>query len=125
MTGLIVDDVPSVRMVVANWLEDLGVERCLSASNGEEAWQVLMDAEQSVDFVVLDWTMPEVDGLELLGRLRLWDRHERTPVIMISAERSSELLEQAEVLKATAILSKPFGKSELHQALVSCGILLP
>lgn len=122
MTALIVDDVPSVRMVIGNWLEELGVASILYAAGGDEAWNLLMDSAQKIDFLILDWSMPEMDGLELLSRLRLWEAHQKTPVIVVSAERSSLLLNEAQAMKASAILPKPFSKADLAQALVSCGI---
>ena len=104
---LIVDDESDVRALLRELLERAGYE-VVEAENGVEGLRVLF--RQRPDLIILDLTMPELDGWATLGRIReLSD----VPVLLLSARQSE--LEKVRGLKAGAddYLTKPFGRQEL------------
>lgn len=109
---LVADDEEAVRSVTCKTLERMGFE-CVSCSNGIEALNLLADTSLEVDLVVLDMTMPELGGDEVLAEMRR--RGTTVPVILMSGFGASEtdpgLLEGG----PTDFIEKPFGPSELSR----------
>lgn len=68
-SALVVDDSKAVRMILAKTLRELGYE-VREAANGKEALELIENQKLSVGLVLADWNMPEVNGFELLKRLR-------------------------------------------------------
>ena len=108
MRILVVDDDPSVRTALRLLLARDGYDISLAA-NGREALEVLRGAA-SFDLVILDWVMPEMDGLETCQRIR---ERSMVPVLMVTA-RSAEA-DKVRVLDVGAddYITKPFGPREL------------
>jgi two-component system, OmpR family, response regulator ResD len=108
-TVLVVDDEPTIAEVVARYLERAGYDTA-TAGDGVEAMRLA--AERRPDLVVLDLMLPELDGLEVLRRLREGDRP-RTPVIVLTAK--SEQDDKLVGLRSGAddYVVKPFSPSEL------------
>jgi putative two-component system response regulator len=90
-TALIVDDFPSVRFYHAHLLERAGF-KCSVATNGREALKMLQ--KETVDLIVLDIVMPEMNGEELIASLRASAALARVPVLVISTEPLRERLER-------------------------------
>jgi len=109
-TILIVDDEDDIQDVVALALETAGFNT-LTASNGKEGFTLAVD--ESPDLIVLDWMMPEVNGLELLRRLRRDERTLHLPVIMLSAKSEIDNRSQGLDEGADDYLTKPFSPKEL------------
>ena len=105
-TILIVDDSALNRMVL---MEILGKENYtfLEAENGQQAVQ-LLDCHPEVDLLLLDITMPEIDGFGVLEAMNQYHWIEETPVIMISAEDSYTFVERAYDLGASDYITRPF-----------------
>lgn len=105
-TILIVDDSALNRMVLA---EILGKENYtfLEAENGRQAVE-LLDCHPEVDLLLLDITMPEIDGFGVLEAMNQYHWIEETPVIMISAEDSYTFVERAYDLGASDYITRPF-----------------
>lgn len=105
-TILIVDDSALNRMVL---IEILGKENYtfLEAENGQQAVE-LLDCHPEVDLLLLDITMPEIDGFGVLEIMNLYHWIEETPVIMISAEDSYTFVERAYDLGASDYITRPF-----------------
>jgi DNA-binding response OmpR family regulator len=104
---LVVDDSASIREVVCLLLEDEGYE-VASAANGEQALSI--SAEFDPDIIVLDVTMPGLDGMGMLGRLR---QTRDTPVVLLSARGGVEATVEGLELGADDYLAKPFDPDEL------------
>ena len=105
-TILIVDDSALNRMVL---MEILGKENYtfLEAENGQQAVE-LLDCHPEVDLLLLDITMPEIDGFGVLEIMNQYHWIEETPVIMISAEDSYTFVERAYDLGASDYITRPF-----------------
>jgi CheY-like chemotaxis protein len=114
-TVLLVDDDPGVREIFGEALRLAGY-RVVTAADGRAALAEL--GHGPIDLIVADLFMPEVDGLELLRRLRR--QESRTPVIAVSAGGELEqvqLLELARALGAARVLEKPVAVAELVGAV--------
>ena len=119
--ALVVDDSKTIRMIIRRILLELGYEVC-EASNGREALDVLEAEHAAVDLVLADWNMPEMNGLELVKRLRQDTEYGHLKVIMVTTE--TELAQMASALDAGAneYVMKPFTKSILKEKLELVGI---
>jgi two-component system, chemotaxis family, chemotaxis protein CheY len=114
---LIVDDSNSMRAVIKKIITISGfqMDKCLEAGNGKQALDLL--ADNWVDVIISDINMPEVNGLELLDKLRSNETLKEIPVIMISTEGSSERIREAFTRGAKGFIKKPFLPEEIRKVL--------
>ena len=119
--ALVVDDSRAVRMILARTLKELGFE-VREAANGREALEVIETEKTAVSLVLADWNMPEINGLELLKRLRQKPELASLVVVMVTTE--TELDQMAAALEAGAneYVMKPFTKDILVEKLQLVGI---
>ncbi|MGD0873051.1 MAG: response regulator [Bryobacteraceae bacterium] len=119
--ALVVDDSRAVRMILAKTLKELGFE-VREAANGREALEVIEAEKTAVTLVLADWNMPEINGLELLKRLRQNPELSRLVVVMVTTE--TELDQMAVALEAGAneYVMKPFTREILVEKLQLVGI---
>jgi two-component system, chemotaxis family, chemotaxis protein CheY len=119
--ALVVDDSKAVRMILAKTLKELGFE-VREAANGREALEVIEVEKTAVSLVLADWNMPEIDGLELLKRLRQKPELASLVVVMVTTE--TELGQMTAALEAGAneYIMKPFTKDILVEKLQLVGI---
>lgn len=110
---LLVDDEPHIRKFVGILAKQLGNPTIFEASDGEEALDVY--ERERPDLVLLDISMPVMDGLETLRRLRLMDPD--AAVIMLTSLVNRQSVEEALAHGAVAYLRKDLPKSEIAQAL--------
>lgn len=103
---LIVDDSEMNRAILADMLEN--EFEILEAANGKEAIILLHQQATSIDLVLLDIVMPEMDGFEVLAMMNKYHWIEDIPVIMISAENASTYMERAYDLGVSDYISRPF-----------------
>lgn len=85
---LVVDDFATMRRIVRNLLKDLGFNNVEEAEDGNDALNKLR--ESTFDFVISDWNMPNMDGLELLTAIRQDSELSAMPVLMVTAEAKKE-----------------------------------
>lgn len=119
--ALVVDDSRAVRMILAKTLRELGYE-VREAANGREALEVIEAEKSTVTLVLADWNMPEINGLELLKRLRQDPALSSLAIVMVTTE--TELDQMAAALEAGAneYVMKPFTKDILLEKLQLVGI---
>jgi len=119
--ALVVDDSRAVRMILAKTLKELGYE-VREAANGREALEVIEVEKTAVTLVLADWNMPEINGLDLLKRLRQDPELSSLVVVMVTTE--TELDQMAAALEAGAneYVMKPFTKDILMEKLQLVGI---
>jgi CheY-like chemotaxis protein len=107
---LVADDDADILALVAFRLERSGYD-VVTARDGEEALQVAR--ERRPDLAVLDISMPQVDGLEVLRRLRADEETSRLPVLLLSARAQEDDVRLAFAAGASAYVKKPFSPGEL------------
>jgi two-component system chemotaxis response regulator CheY len=119
--ALVVDDSRAVRMILARTLKELGYE-VREAANGREALEVIEAEKSAVNLVLADWNMPEINGLDLLKRLRRDPELASLVVVMVTTE--TELDQMAAALEAGAneYVMKPFTKDILVEKLQLVGL---
>jgi two-component system chemotaxis response regulator CheY len=120
MKVLVVDDSRAIRGIISKHLVALGFE-VLEASGGVEALTQLKHLGRD-DLVLLDWNMPEMNGFDVLRRIRTEREYDELRVMMVTTE--SEMNQVARALDAGAneYLMKPFNREALVEKLVLLGI---
>ena len=88
MTILVVDDFATMRRIITNVLKQIGFENILEAEDGSKALGVL--ESNKIDFVITDWNMPQMSGLDLLKAIRANPETKDMPVMMVTAEAMQE-----------------------------------
>ncbi|MBV2234634.1 MAG: chemotaxis response regulator CheY [Sterolibacterium sp.] len=112
---LIVDDFSTMRRIVRNLLKELGYTNADEAEDGAVALQKLKAG--GFDFVVTDWNMPNMDGLQLLQAIRADQALKSLPVLMITAEAKKENIIAAAQAGAHGYIVKPFTAATLNEKL--------
>lgn len=106
MTFLVVDDSHSMRRIIIRTLKAMGCETILEADCGRTALEVLR--AEIVHFIVCDWNMPGMKGIDLLRELRADDEFKSIPFLMVSAESKTENIMEAIQNGVNNYLTKPF-----------------
>ena len=114
MKVLVAEDEAISRRLLQNYLEKWGHEVTLT-ENGVEAWERFQEADYPL--VISDWTMPEMDGLELIRRIRSSDRSGYVYVILLTARAQKEDVVEGMDVGADDFVSKPFDRDELRVRL--------
>ncbi len=122
MKFLVVDDSVTMRRIVVNSLKGLGYSEFLEAGDGKEAMDVL-NADSSVEFVVTDWNMPNMSGLELVKSIRSHANYSNVPILMVTTRGVKEDIMEALAAKVNNYVIKPFTppilKEKIEQILAS------
>jgi len=106
MRALVVDDSSAMRAILRMTLKKQGFE-VTEAKHGLDALSVLAGAGE-FDLVLIDWKMPEMDGFELLHRIRAQTRFDRTRIMMVTTETCVEQMSEALSAGADDYIMKPF-----------------
>jgi two-component system chemotaxis response regulator CheY len=115
MKFLVVDDFSTMRRIVRNLLKELGYTNVDEAEDGVVAMQKLTSG--GIDFVVTDWNMPNMTGIELLRAIRANAQLSHLPVLMITAEAKKENIVEAAQAGASGYIVKPFTAATLSEKL--------
>lgn len=114
---VIIDDSPTALVVLKNFAGERGLREVKTFSDPVKGLEFLM--QSPVDAVVLDCTMPDIDGIQLTQRLRESEMHKETPVIVVTGSEDAETRARARVAGATAFLGKPVRMAEFKATLAS------
>jgi two-component system chemotaxis response regulator CheY len=114
---LIVDDSRTTRRILKKYLADAGFTNAEEAPNGELAWGKLLGGNPRFAMVFADWHMPNLNGLELLKKVRGRDEFKDLPFIMTTGERKKEEVEKAIRAGATGYIVKPFEPQIVYDIL--------
>lgn len=114
---LVVDDQRIMQRHIVASLQQLGFSKVETADNGRAAMERL--EKQHFDFVISDWMMPEMDGLELVTAMRAHPKHKAIPVIMASTWPGTDQQQIAKDAGANDYLVKPFKVEALKTAIDS------
>lgn len=112
---LVVDDFATMRRIVRNLLKELGFNNVEEAEDGADALTKLRTG--AFDFVVSDWNMPNMDGLQLLRAIRADGSLGTLPVLMVTAEAKKENIIAAAQAGASGYVVKPFTAATLEEKL--------
>lgn len=121
MKILVVDDMSTMRKILKNMLKKLGCTDLSEADDGAPAWEMIQEAHAAgtpYQFIVSDWNMPQLTGLELLKNIRADESFSKLPFLMVTAEA-----EQANVITAVKagvsnFVVKPFSIASLQEKIV-------
>ena len=115
MKVLVVDDFSTMRRIVKNLLRDLGFTNIQEADDGSTALPMLKDGD--FDFVVTDWNMPGMQGIDLLKAIRADASLSHIPVLLITAEAKKEQIVMAAQAGVNGYIVKPFTAATLKTKL--------
>lgn len=115
MKVLVVDDMVTMRRIVKNILKQLGFANVEEAENGQEALQKLQ--ADRYDFVVSDWNMPVMTGIDMLRAIRADEKLKTTPVLMVTAEAQQSNLVEAVQAGVSNYIVKPFTAEILQEKI--------
>lgn len=115
MKILVVDDFSTMRRIVKNLLNDLGYTNTTEADDGKTAWPMLQAGD--FEFVVTDWNMPGMTGIDLLKHIRADARLAKLPVLMVTAEAQRDQIIEAAKAGVNGYIIKPFTAVTLKEKL--------
>ena len=121
MQALIVDDSRATRRLIARTLKAIGIEST-EAENGLDALNRLRDMG-TPDVILVDWNMPEMDGLSLIKTLRSERAYDRLPVLMVTSETEPSYIVRALAAGADEYTMKPFTADGIAEKLRMIGVL--
>lgn len=112
---LVVDDFSTMRRIIKNLLKDLGFTNIQEADDGSTALPMLQQGD--FDFVVTDWNMPGMQGIDLLRAIRADASLKHLPVLMVTAEAKKEQIVAAAQAGVNGYVVKPFTAATLKEKL--------
>ena len=116
---LSVDDSAIARLMIKNGVEAMGYE-LLEASDGQEGLAVLAKNSQEIALILLDWSMPGMNGLEFLVIVKADVRYRSIPVMVVTTESEKSSIIKAVQLGVVNYLLKPFDQEELKKKITAC-----
>lgn len=115
MRFLVVDDFDTMIRIIKNTLGDLGYDNVITARNGEQAYQIL--SKEKIDFIISDWNMPVMTGIELLKKVKGTPELAHIPFLMVTAEAEKDHIVEAIQAKVDQYIVKPFTPAMLGQKI--------
>ncbi|MFP4528656.1 MAG: response regulator [Candidatus Kapaibacterium sp.] len=115
MKFLVVDDSPTMRRIVINALKGFGWTDVVEAGDGVEAIEKLKS--EDVEFVITDWNMPNMSGLELTKAIRSDDNWKSLPILMVTTRGLKQDIIEALKAKVNNYVVKPFTPQVLKEKL--------
>ncbi|WP_456085669.1 chemotaxis response regulator CheY [Marinomonas sargassi] len=115
MKILIVDDFSTMRRIIKNLLRDLGFTNTVEADDGVTALPILQGG--TIDFLVTDWNMPGMTGIELLRAVRADSKLKTIPVLMVTAEAKRDQIISAAQAGVNGYVVKPFTAVALKEKI--------
>ena len=116
---LIVDDSPTMRKVIRKSLAISGFEvgECWEAGDGRQALTLLQS--HSVDLILVDFNMPEMNGLEMIRELKKDEKRCRIPVVMITTHSNDWVVQEGTALGIQGFIQKPFHPETIREVLTA------
>jgi len=115
MKILVVDDFSTMRRIIKNLLRDLGFTNTAEADDGLTALPILQAG--GIDFLVTDWNMPGMQGIDLLKAVRADEKLKTLPVLMVTAESKREQIVEAAQAGVNGYVVKPFTAGTLEEKI--------
>lgn len=115
MRFLVVDDFSTIRKIMTECLNEIGYDNIVEAEDGEQAWEVL--SQEKIDFIISDWYMPRMSGVELLRKVRLDDTLKDLPFLMVTTEGSQDNVIEAVQMGVDNYINKPFKTKTIRKKI--------
>jgi len=112
---LVVDDFSTMRRIIKNLLRDLGFQNITEADDGKTALPILKQG--GIEFLVTDWNMPGMTGIELIGEVRKDPNLAHIPILMVTAEAKREQIIAAAQAGVNGYVVKPFTATVLKEKI--------
>jgi len=120
MHVLIIDDSRSMRRILKSIVQGLGFESS-EAENGRDGLEQLFESS-GVELVLVDWNMPEMDGLQFVEKVRANDTYQNMKIVMVTSETATSKMVRALMAGADEFVMKPFTKEILVDKLKLIGV---
>lgn len=120
MKILVVDDMSTMRKIIKNMLGQIGFTNIQEADDGTTAWTKITEATtngEPFEFIVSDWNMPQMSGLDLLKNIRESDDYKSLPFLMITAEAEQGNVVIAVKAGVSNFIVKPFSAQVLKEKI--------
>ena len=121
MNALVVEDSTTIRMILKKYLGKMGFD-VVEASNGREGLERLREMTQT-DVVLVDWNMPEMDGLDFVRAVRADCGYDVIPLVMVTTNTELENVTEALSAGANEYIMKPFTSDMIREKLELMGIV--
>jgi two-component system chemotaxis response regulator CheY len=115
MRFLVVDDSPTMRRIVINALKSFGYTEVVEAEDGHDGYQKLQG--EKVDFVITDWNMPNMTGLDLTKAIRSDDNLKHLPILMVTTRGLKQDIVEALKARVNNYVVKPFTPTVLKEKI--------
>jgi two-component system chemotaxis response regulator CheY len=116
MKFLVVDDSPTMRRIVCNALQEIGYSEMTEAEDGKDALEKI---DEDVDFLITDWNMPNMNGLDLAKAIRGDAQRAGLPILMVTTRGMKEDVVQAMEADINNYVVKPFTPKVLREKIDS------
>ncbi len=120
MKILVVDDMSTMRKIIKNMLKKIGFTNMEEADDGATAWPKLEEAlgtDAPFEFIVSDWNMPKMSGIDLLGKVRNHETMKALPFLMVTAETEQGNVVTAVKAGVSNFVVKPFTEETLRDKI--------
>ena len=121
MNALVIEDSATIRTILKQLLSKMGFD-VVEAANGREALDRLKQMAH-VDVALVDWNMPEMNGLDFVRSVRADRAYDMLPLVMVTTNSEREHVEEALAAGANAYVMKPFPLDRIREELKTLGIL--
>jgi two-component system, chemotaxis family, chemotaxis protein CheY len=122
MLGIVIDDSKAMRKILRKFLEDLNFS-VLEAGNGREALEVIGSADSVPELALIDWNMPEMNGLEFVVEARKNPEWRSMTLVMVTTESEHSQIVRALASGAHEYVIKPFTKDGMIDKLALLGLV--
>ncbi len=113
---LVVDDSITMRRIVVNTLKNMGYSEIVEAADGEDAMAKLQ-VETDINFVITDWNMPNMTGLEFVKAVRSQDSTKDLPILMVTTRGMKQDILEAMQAKVNSYIIKPFTPQAIKEKI--------
>lgn len=117
MKFLVVDDSPTMRRIVINALKSFSIEDIVEAEDGQDALSKLQT--HNIDFIITDWNMPNMTGLDLTKTVRASDKWNKIPILMVTTRGLKQDIIEALQAKVNNYIVKPFTPQVLKEKIMA------
>ena len=122
MLGIVIDDSRAMRRILRKFLEDLGFD-VIEAGDGKQALEVIAGAEAVPELALIDWNMPEMNGLEFVVQVRKNPAWRAMTMVMVTTESEHSQIVKALASGAHEYVIKPFTKDGMIDKLALLGLV--